>query len=898
MNYNGLCGAIGPYGGYAGRGGGSPALLCIPPPPAGGRAATSSLADAERRRRSYLHLGFSLTLTVTRALGRLAAPPRGQHRQGGGRRSARRMSPEAKTAKKRLKKPHEGSSVALANSATPGASTAPGFRSPAPPVPPATPPAASGDQSGPSSRVVPNTSADSPSPVGSGTSGGSRPPSGGRGGAGARAGSGGRGGLGGGRPPAAAAPRNVAAMPAAGRPSGSNSVSRTRDASPQRRSGGGGGGSTAAVATPLQSASPSPATTPQARGVAQLGDASSHLPPAAQRALAAAAALAGGADGGLGVQGYYHRDGHQPQQVQQAGDGAAKPAGLPQLPLALRRAMQRYRETMQTRDQLLLMHHNQQQQRRGDKDTGASSHSLPDTVSTAGRAYRSDLARLYHNNNNTRHQTAEPHIIIISSSSGSSSRVGGGGPKARAAGQLSRMSLGPGRSSSSSSAAAAAAAVPQSPGELRRRAQVVFAALVAAETWLIQSLSELARSRGTPGGGVAAASRRTAQADTCAALLADVELLRLELDDLQAQLRVIALTGKEAPTPASSTPSAPSPPPQPLPAAGMYGRVGNSDRDANSDGAASGCDAVAAAAVALEVDGQELEESVVLWRNRFLRALLGGAAGAGGGGGSGSGGSGGGPASRRSGSLPGPGAPLYRPLSTPSPLGGPAGDASIRMRRPLGFWLPDAISLQEAVAHGRAQLQLQATAFQLLLEGCLAAPLLPRQRPAPPPPLPLAMVPAAAAEREGHHGSHHYHYRQQQHQQHHQQAVAAGLAWERWLAQCRLAHLLLFKGAWNCLCSVVELEVEGEEEEEEEEEGGGVEEPHQYRHRQGQGQGQQVAVVRGAAPSLRLGGGGPPAPMAITTGGMTLNNPPVRHHEGSIESMAHSTIATISLIAA
>ena len=41
-----------------------------------------------------------------------------------------------------------------------------------------------------------------------------------------------------------------------------------------------------------------------------------------------------------------------------------------------------------------------------------------------------------------------------------------------------------------------------------------------------------------------------------------------------------------------------------------------------------------------------------------------------------------------------------------------------------------------------------------------------------------------------------------------QAAQAAALAWERWLAQCRLAHLLLFKGAWNRLCSVVELEEE------------------------------------------------------------------------------------------
>ncbi len=84
-------------------------------------------------------------------------------------------------------------------------------------------------------------------------------------------------------------------------------------------------------------------------------------------------------------------------------------------------------------------------------------------------------------------------------------------------------------------------------------------------------------------------------------------------------------------------------------------------------------------------------------------------------------------------------------------------------------------SAQEAVAHTRAQLQLQAAVFQLALEGSFAAPLLP------------AREPQQAANGDGE------------------------VAWERWLAQCRLAHLLLTKGAWNRLVSVAEVQVEEQE---------------------------------------------------------------------------------------
>ncbi|GLC66462.1 hypothetical protein PLESTF_000430100 [Pleodorina starrii] len=689
---------------------------------------------------------------------------------------------------------------------------------------------------------------------------------------------------------------------------------RARDPSPQRRAGVGPG----PAATPLRSASPAGVATPQARGQAPApspagparggpcaadqgaadgavgggaggsrGSSSSHLPLAAQRALAAAAALGGGPDGSA-VRDYHCSD-QQQHQHQQHGDAAEpKAAGPPQLPLALRRAMQRYRDTLQTRDQLL----QQSQQRRGNgSSNGAGSSggpSLADTVAAAGHSYRAALARQYPS---TSTSASAGHQNAAQLSGG----VGAVGAASQAAAQLGRMSLsGP---SSRPSAAAGAPLSPSSTAALQRRAQVVFAALVAAQTWLIQflpipaimirrlhcisdldldlgmavdpdldmalaldldldlqSLTDLARSRVTPG-GVAAANRRASQADTCAALLADVELLRLELDDLQQQLKATASEQQQQQQQQQRLPGPPSTAAAAA-AAGMCALVGS------SSGAGGGLDgALAGVAAGLGIDREELEEAAALWRNRFLRALLlGDPAGPGHGGRRGQGG--------------GPGGPSQRQAVQQQPgLDGLGTGPS--MRRPLGFWLPDAMwahaplpgdetaassnsvpphspaglsagrlapsaaagepswqlllphapahpntplvpaparraaappalmcaSAQDAVAHGRAQLQLQSTVFQLLLEGSLAAPLLPRQRPRQPPP-------AAADRGWPHHHHHHHHHRQFQQQQH----LAAAVTWERWLAQCRLAHLLLFKGAWNRLCSVVELEEEEVEE--------------------------------------------------------------------------------------
>ncbi|GIL82021.1 hypothetical protein Vretimale_1529 [Volvox reticuliferus] len=371
----------------------------------------------------------------------------------------------------------------------------------------------------------------------------------------------------------------------------------------------------------------------------------------------------------------------------------------------------------------------------------------------------------------------------------------------------------------------------------------------------LQSLSELARTRGTHG-GVAAANRRTTQADTCAALLADVELLRIELNDLQAQLRAAAQSDMTTPTLATSLAASQA-------AATTVGVRGCMVNGSNSRSNRS-IDALAGMAAELGVDGEEQEEAAALWRNRFLRSLL-------------CDGSGIATSSGRRGPAP-PGALQTLPqpakqLQQPGRggLAVAAGNARSCMRRPVGMWLPDAVwahvpipaggeasavaagagtaapesqanslgdraatsatpwhvllpspppmvtklatagvvqcmmappallcsSVQDAVAHSRAQLQLQATAFQLLLEGSLAAPLLPRQRP-PSPPGGAQMIVDSRRHQQLHHLHDPY------------AAEAAALAWERWLAQCRLAHLLLFKGAWNRLCSITEIELEGE----------------------------------------------------------------------------------------
>ncbi|KAG2449000.1 hypothetical protein HYH02_005754 [Chlamydomonas schloesseri] len=585
--------------------------------------------------------------------------------------------------------------------------------------------------------------------------------------------------------------RNLGAMPAAGRPSGA--AARTRDASPQRL---GPGVALASPGPPMRAASPGGVGTPRSQPTTPFAggtpaavpqdvspahpDVPSHLPLAAQRAMAAAASMAASnIDGGGGSSGAGGAAGSGMGRSSGASGGQAdggiaavtKPVGPPQLPLALRRAMHQYRETLSTREQLV----QQQAQRRGG---GPGMNTLADSVSAASRSYCSSLARLY-------------------PAASSATSVG---VSASLAVQLQRMSLDPSARELQLQQEVVAA--------LRREVQVKFSALVAAQTWLTQSLADVQRSRGA-GGGVAASNRRAAQADACAALLPEVAQLRAELAKVQGELRgaeerLSGLQSRQAQLQQ------------------QRGRAGPAGA-----GSSAAAEAANAALIALGID-DELAEAAALWRNRFLRSMLAEvaavAAGAGAGGRP-SGGHGVGARGR------GGRQPLAAAAAGRGGGGQPADSTATMcsMPRPLGMWLPDAMwelatgaalvpasgpgpawvallpphrfgssappppavlcgSAQEAVAYGRAQQQLQATVFQLYLEGELAAPLLPRQRPTPPP-----LQPA------GGHGAGQ------------QRASVVELAWERWLAQCRLAHLLLVKGAWNKLCSVVELEEEQEE---------------------------------------------------------------------------------------
>ncbi|KXZ44064.1 hypothetical protein GPECTOR_74g678 [Gonium pectorale] len=462
-----------------------------------------------------------------------------------------------------------------------------------------------------------------------------------------------------------------------------------------------------------------------------------------------------------------------PQRVDAAaGVSEAGPAGPPQLPLALRRAMQRYRETLQTREQLLAQH-NERYQKRGDGGGGCTS--LSEAVEASASSFCSALRRQYPDA-----PRPQPH------GSGGGGRGGGGGPPGAAA-QLQRLSLGPGS-----------------------RQETHGSALhqLAAHRRKAQSASELAQTR-AGGGGTAAAARRSALAEAVVTLAADVEALRGELQDtLQRLAEAQAVsrpgTGSEA-------------------AAGRHG--------GRSVGPPSGAVAEAAAAeadAALGID-DELAEAAALWRNRFLRAALNAAA----------------PASRNA----APGAPAAgcvaaglhvgargRRAATRGPHGaGPAAVLDRRGRPPWHILLPPHAaepwrqqpllrhgeltagtlvrtvgaaapppllcgSAHDAVAHGRAQLQLQATAFQSALESVLAAPLVPRQRPPPPPPQPAGLHAAALHARSG--------SARLTAERAASEAAATAAVWERWLAQCRLAHLLLVKGSWNRLCSVAELEEE------------------------------------------------------------------------------------------
>lgn len=146
------------------------------------------------------------------------------------------------------------------------------------------------------------------------------------------------------------------------------------------------------------------------------------------------------------------------------------------------------------------------------------------------------------------------------------------------------------------------------------------------------------------------------------------------------------------------------------------------------------------------------------------------------------------------------------------------------MPRPLGFWLADECwqllvgdtpsapwqyacsagaggddhaagaqpvvlcrDVQDALSHNRSQLQLQSYLFQLVLESQVAAPLVPQ-----------GPFPGADGAKSSAQHSKAAKLKQQADQ-------------ERFIAMCRLAHMLLIKGAWNQVCSIVQrVEDQGE----------------------------------------------------------------------------------------
>ena len=101
------------------------------------------------------------------------------------------------------------------------------------------------------------------------------------------------------------------------------------------------------------------------------------------------------------------------------------------------------------------------------------------------------------------------------------------------------------------------------------------------------------------------------------------------------------------------------------------------------------------------------------------------------------------------------------------------------------------LDVHQALAHGRAQQQLQHCLLQLHLEGRLAAPLVP-------PPA---------------HDQHQHHHNTRQGRQQSRPVSGIGALegaedesrLDRHIAGCRLAHLFLTTGAWNKRCCTVQL---------------------------------------------------------------------------------------------
>ncbi len=127
-----------------------------------------------------------------------------------------------------------------------------------------------------------------------------------------------------------------------------------------------------------------------------------------------------------------------------------------------------------------------------------------------------------------------------------------------------------------------------------------------------QSLAELSKTRGS-GGGVAAATGRATLGDTCCRLLAELRELRLQHQHTLQQLQQAEAALAAAVQSQGRSQSRPGT---------AIGR-GMGGGGVGSDGAGLGSmvEAARAAVEALGID-REAAEAAVMWRNRFLRAML------------------------------------------------------------------------------------------------------------------------------------------------------------------------------------------------------------------------------------------------------------------------------------
>ena len=339
----------------------------------------------------------------------------------------------------------------------------------------------------------------------------------------------------------------------------------------------------------------------------------------------------------------------------------------------------------------------------------------------------------------------------------------------------------------------------------RRGVQCMFSAVVAAQTWILNALRQLAVARpgsGRPGATVPPPSPAEAMgisAEGLYRLLQDLRVARMQLSEEMDRLRAASEGGT-------------------MDLEGM----------AQSRGVIHGGPSSRPTAASSNHTGQQAAsvEAAMRWRNRCLRAMM----------------------AQHVSSFPPRQGSGSRGLSAP-PSGDHSGRGSLApqedpgssrepfLDKPLGLWLPDVcwrelpdsysqalsgdpdapwwtlllplgacraavspprlhcLDVHQALAHGRAQQQLQHCLLQLHLEGRLAAPLVP----------PPAHTPSTDYQR-------HHNTRQGRQQSRPVSGIGAleGASedesrLDRHIAGCRLAHLFLTTGAWNKRCCTVQL---------------------------------------------------------------------------------------------